>query len=805
MDLRFASWSKCKTIIMLIAAIVVCANLVSTIAFKQTSVYGTTLSAVAESTPVNSVACNSLQQEFKAEYPRLETLDIFFSVGGQEEQDNAVLVEIFKDEELLFNNKIPASSIVSNAWNTVFVNMPLEKNASYTLRFTDTNPDETGLRVGTGDASSGAFGSFQSGKRIEESLAVRYGFMAPLGKIDKVALVLGNLGLLVIVFVVLRCSARISACCKRILCAIKACSESKIVLGVVQALLGAYIASCSGIELRPETTVVLLGLSFFSGFFALKSWGSFQQNVHTKIRRMLLIVLYLYAAFALVGQRLFIYPLTMDPGWRSAFSYFIAFIWSIPIMNLLLYLFNWVSAKFVEGSVTPYGSLKFSLICVFLLCTPAAVFLVAVNPGITSPDTYTTLVGAHHLHGVEDWHPAFYYMLLRAIIAVCDSTYAVIAVQYLFWAAVLLNFFLFLKRRGMSPWLLMAFAFLMGANASNYFHLDTIWKDVPYAIALVWAFVAFLKIVVDDKERNRWLPYIELALAAVLVCLLRKNGFVTAGAIVLLALLVNLKRPKAWGCAVLSLLLVCCVKGPVYSSFQIQDTGNKAAFIGLGQDILGVYYSGGSVSQETLDVVMELQGSRIDPILYWPTWASAESLDMNISYGEFIGAYFNTFIRNPSLMTRAMIARGDAAWSIFSGKDTILNLVGYSDTADGYEDWNDYYPNRKPLEISSFLEAEMQPSEESQILDIIEWRGGLSVLVALGAMASLVLRGVPRRYLLLITPLAAQILSLAMSTGWSDFRYFWPLTLLSACFAISSLLLAPSRSRAKCWCSGRFS
>ena len=67
----------------------------------------------------------------------------------------------------------------------------------------------------------------------------------------------------------------------------------------------------------------------------------------------------------------------------------------------------------------------------------------------------------------------------------------------------------------------------------------------------------------------------------------------------------------------------------------------------------------------------------------------------------------------------------------------------------------------------------------TQWIAAIEWRTGLYMLLGMIAFVFAYIICGFKRYLLISAPIIGQILSLLLTTGWSDFRYFWPLNLMN--------------------------
>ena len=85
---------------------------------------------------------------------------------------------------------------------------------------------------------------------------------------------------------------------------------------------------------------------------------------------------------------------------------------------------------------------------------------------------------------------------------------------------------------------------------------------------------------------------------------------------------------------------------------------------------------------------------------------------------------------------------------------------------------------------------------EIQWLNTLMWRCGFLTMLGMMTVVFWVCRHGIRRCLLIVTPLLGQVLSLLLSTGWTDFRYFWPMNVLNLAM-IPLLFAADKENRAK--------
>ena len=99
-----------------------------------------------------------------------------------------------------------------------------------------------------------------------------------------------------------------------------------------------------------------------------------------------------------------------------------------------------------------------------------------------------------------------------------------------------------------------------------------------------------------------------------------------------------------------------------------------------------------------------------------------------------------------------------------------------------------YYPSREYVSLYNEMLAATNYTVNTQWINAIEWRSGLFTHFGCDFDCFASYKKRKKRYLLLISPLVGHVMSLLLSTGWSDFRYFWPMNLMNFTFLILGLL-----------------
>lgn len=752
-------------------------------------------SANYDLTEADWVSCDGASQIFTSDYTRLNSLELYFC-NISEDKTGFITLQIHSGKELIYQTNITLANVNNYKWKRIYVNAELKEDQRYQLSFVPSE-DITQIPslavVKNNSEANEIVSSSSDGTIIDGQYAINYGYLREPGIIDRVVMISLWIILWGVVTGILVKFYDLQNCLLKFVQFLQKQVSTQALLTILEIFGCFIIIYSSGIEFQAPTKAILYLISLIATINYSKKMDFINKFAEKPCAKVCLILTYLYAGFALVGQRILIYPLTLKVTFAGLFVYTCTTLWFVQVINSLLYYLE----NLREQLFTTQNKLKKWQAIVIYLCLlvlPAAYNLFANNPGISSPDTVACMIGqAKSLHGSEDWHPAFYCMVLRAIETVWDSTYAVILVQYFFWAYVCIELLLYLRKKGLHETILIVIATFLGFNAGNYIHLNTIRKDIPYTLSIFWSIVILAKLLIDYEEyKGKWCIYLELIASLVGTFLYRKNGVVSFIIIIAALVIVLRKNVKVWGSVAISLALIGLIKGPVYTYLDIQPV-ESGMYIGLSQDILGVYYGGGEVSEDTLQMINVMTGYNNAEYAYTPTWSN-QSHALAVDAKEFIINYVDTFIKNPILMTRAIIDREDAVWDIYRGADSVLGCVNSTATMDGQHGWNDYYTPRRYVSLYTAASAASAFTASSQWISAIEWRCGLFTLIAVVSILFMFVITKKRKYILLLAPSVGHIMSLLLSTGWSDFRYFWPLNLLNLALVFIVLVITKKKS-----------
>lgn len=514
------------------------------------------------------------------------------------------------------------------------------------------------------------------------------------------------------------------------------------------------------------------------------------------INNMVLVAITVYLTFASIGNYMFLYPLDIKIE-----------VWDILQFCIILSLFLSYTVSIVSlyyricDNVDLNMNKKTNYIIIRIGCFVAVivigiVFLIAYNPAITTRDTLDQFIQAK-TGNISNWHTPFHTLIIKLLISIYDSPSFVAIVQIIFYAFVISSGITFIYELGLGiKWVILTL-FIITLSPSISIHLVAIWKDIPYSASLLWVTIIIARIsIIPEKYVNLKSINVQLIIGLTFICLLRQNGIIPYILCSLGIFIVFRKNKRLILSVIISLMAIMIILGPIYSFIDVKPGPIGGKYIGLGQDILGVYYSDGKLSNEAISIVEIL--SNVEGYNYSPYRANT-SYNLDVPVGKFIKIYIETFINNPIIMTRAFLCRMDLAWNIFPAKNFGDWLGGTSDivasvhlahpnyTMDGYGLWDNLnYPKRKNNILTNIIEGITLITYKQPLFSIL-YRPGIYTLSTIICIIMNFLKSKKSRIVIFL-PFIGQILSLALSTGWNDFRYFAPLISMSIFLFMTTIL-----------------
>lgn len=707
-----------------------------------------------------------IEEIFEAQTTYIDRVNLVLTDLPQERVGYLNIKLVHGDKVLYIGNK-PLNTINSNEWFSVHLGITLITHQKYKLQITSK---DTTLLPSIYLADDGTTPVFT------------YTYKNDLKIIDKVLVIIYYIVLYSICTILVLKYQNIIDYIKKLLVSFDIQKWKVGPYAIVNTLVAALLLYGSRITIPDNILFCLFEIAIFiSGMWVENNFQKIKNELCVGLRnKVTYVILSCYTSFSIVGSRCFIYPLNMNVSLSSVICFLGTSLAVFPLVIFLTYVFGYCredQKKVFRAGNMPWKVYSF---CFGVIMLVAVTYMRAFNPAISSPDTIFCMEHAvNSVRGIVNWHPPFYILWLKAIVSVWDSAYAVLLVQYVWFILVFLEGMRFLYRRGISSVFIIVVTILTALNCGHMVQLTTIWKDIPYTISVLWLTIIVARMVFEDQTR-KWFIYIELIISLVCTALMRQNGMVIF-VIVLPILLYSFRKDlKLWGSCFFAIVLVFSILSPLYRYLDIKDDFGGGKFVGLGQDILAVYYNGGDLDDRTMHIVNALSnndiaGFRFNPYqaqIYW-----SQSFDLNVS--DFILAYINTFVKNPIIMTREVLTRQDGVWNILEGQNGGMTAVNYLSNLEGNAGLGAILTQRETNFLTDRLSEFTSRSAEISLLKMIEWRAGVWMFLTVISFAVCVLLKQNYKLWIVYVVVFGHVLSLVVSLGWCDYRYFWPITLIS--------------------------
>lgn len=464
-------------------------------------------------------------------------------------------------------------------------------------------------------------------------------------------------------------------------------------------------------------------------------------------------------------QKLWIQQASSNSDWELLL-YLPALVW---ISFFILAFSAWLAlrpARIVKPEV-------FSKWTTFLYALPMftawAVYLLAYWPGGMSPDSidqWTQMLAFRF----SDWHPVFHTLTNWLITRLWLSPAAVGLVQIFFLSLVLGWGLRTLRGFGAPrwvPWLVIVFLVIAPSTGLMAIML---WKDVFFSIAVVALSIQVLKITMTEGEWiQRRAGWLYLGLTATLVALYRQNGPTAAFGTLFCLLIVYC---RFWKRLVFALLLALAlwagIRGPGYDLLGVDRNTPSGMEMTLAHIIAPYTNSNTPILPPERALLARIRPGQVWPYdcymetnLYFDgkfTYTSSENFDLAVLFTRLV-------VRNPRIFVGHIICNSSFLYQITrtpgSAYETTvpyitsnqLGLVSQSQLPD----------------LKTVLDR--WTAFSLVYFDWLFWRAALWGYLLLAGILVYSARSKNWKALLVMIPVLANMLPLALLANAQEFRY----------------------------------
>ncbi len=732
-----------------------------------------------ETSSNGTIPCEGISLFFDNYEERLNSIELAFTNIRNDKNGN-VIIRILDNDQLIWAGVWSLENIEDSEWKKIYINIPPKKDGQYELQLTSEGCSETPelflieKESATNDNSQLYVGGTEDTDHI---IGIKFGVLIRPTVVEKALKILssGGIALIAILFILFwdRLTCFVWKSASRWI----AWKYLNLFMLVLEMSFGYILVKESGIEFQLPTILIIFLVSVWGGYNFKNKLERMYTILNSKGKKLSFLLILLLSSFMLLGNRTLLWPINSSVTIPKMLLFYVGVIWFGPIIMTCLVLLLNNYGKLISSGKRIRNSLFFSLF-ILLLMLPTVISLFAFNPAISSPDSEFGIKQAHQLMHCSDWFPPFYYLFLRVAFSVWNHVTAAVIEQWILWMLVWIEAVAFL-RKWLKDGALLLLATILGFNTANFLYLNTIWKDIPYCCCLIWLTLNLSKLILDEKT-TKWHVYVELTLSMIGTYFFRKNGIVPYLMAFLCVLILFWKNKRAVLSVLISIPIILLIQYPLYNYLEVEKASADSMYLGFGQDIIGVYYSGGDLNSEALNMVTQLTNKDNIEYVYDPTYYNFSSKEIDITTQQFVKDVFTTAVNNPVSFIRATLVREDLVLSMFQGQVAKVSNVNYRGTLDGSAEWAKLAPERVDNVLTEWIPYITWNSVSIQAINILTWRCGIySWLLIFEWFIMTLIWKEKRKGILMVVPIG-QLLGLWLCCGWSgEFRYFWPINLMA--------------------------
>ena len=435
-----------------------------------------------------------------------------------------------------------------------------------------------------------------------------------------------------------------------------------------------------------------------------------------------------------------------------------------------------------------------------------SVYMVALNPGNMSYDTFNQLSQITGLIPYNTWHPIGHTLFIGLLLKIWDNMAVVTVFQILFLAFVTSRFYGTLIQYRVSIPLVYVLAMVITLMPNTGINVVTLWKDIPYTAALLWGTNILLLMCLSTDYFSKKRHGLEFAVCMLAICLFRHNGILPFLLMLIFGLVYIVRyrqRQQSINFGVsAALILAMVILVNVVIPAQLDAVPNppgmklRTIYQGLG----AVYYAGheAMLDEETRNLVESVATPEQLKNHYNPYFADTYSSNIpqflyklsKISTGEAITSYVSTMKQFPGIVIGDKFNLAIMMWSVtqdpFSYNNNYTTLIEPKmQTVFGVQ--------REENRLTAIVNRYAEKTTDNYLSNTLLWRIGFWLALAFILLLKLIIER-DRRVLLYI-PLVSNALVVYMTMPAQDYRYLWFIALICPFLILSAMIPLPERQR----------
>ncbi len=317
-------------------------------------------------------------------------------------------------------------------------------------------------------------------------------------------------------------------------------------------------------------------------------------------------------------------------------------------------------------------------LCSFLICLFCWLpYFLYQYPGIMTPDSinqFAQILGESPYSNHHPWtHTMLFGFFYHTGYALTGNMVAAVSCYTLFQMCLLSGsiayFISTLRLYRIRPFILLMITAFYALIPYHAVFSVTIWKDIPFAAAVLFFGCTILRLTYMDKVRFREMA--AFTLSGIMICLFRSNGWYAFVFALPFLLFIYHKRARVFYPALFIILCTAIiVKYPVMNAFHVEQPDFIESVCIPMQQITAVICNDRALSEEQLDLVENVVDLTYIKDLYNPTFADnikelvrAGNQDYLTSHKkEFLKLWIDLGLRYPGDYLTAYVKQTYGYW-----------------------------------------------------------------------------------------------------------------------------------------------